>query len=371
MIFKWILGILIVLIILMGLFAYRNLNYDYGNEKFMGKTGKKLGFSEQIYTTGDGDKIAYLEGPDNGEPLLLIHGQQVSKEDYASGILRLSKHFHIYAVDYYGHGGSSKNPDNYNIITIRDDLISFMENVIGKKAIVTGHSSGALISAAIAAEAKELVSGLILEDGPFFTTLPDRAENTIAYKNFELIHTFLNQNQKSNYTQYYLDHAYIKHLFNVDEQDNWTKIVRNPYSKRNDPTSQKMPLIWYYPPELGLNGMIYITRNLQDETGPYDLRFGDTFYDFTWFKGWDQKTELAKIKVPTYILHVAPPEATAPKYYNEEGILLSAMDEKDADRVKALIQDSILKEGYKSGHDIHVDLPDEFIETVLEFKNIL
>jgi hypothetical protein len=26
--------------------------------------------------------------------------------------------------------------------------------------------------------------------------------------------------------------------------------------------SGKMPIVWYYPPEIGLNGMVFITRNM-------------------------------------------------------------------------------------------------------------
>ncbi len=356
----------VVSIALLTVFAYRNLYYDYGNDRFMEKKGAAIGFREQIYITEDGSEIAYLEGPDNGDPLLLIHGQMVSKEDYAKVLPELSKHFHIFAVDCYGHGKSSKDPEKYNIISIRDDLISFMHDVIRDKTFVTGHSSGALISAAIAAENKEQMKGLILEDGPFFSTEPGRAEKTFAYLDFKTINDFLSQNKEKNYTKYFLEHTYTKELFNRDGKDNWSFLVKDPYTKRIDENSGKMPVVWYYPPEIGLNGMVFITRNLQDGTGDYDLRFGKTFYDFSWFKGFDQKDTLSEIQCPTFILHVAPSEETAPGYYDENGILLSAMDEKDAEMVKSLIRGSTLKSGYKSIHDIHADLPEQFIEAVME-----
>ncbi|MGI6072823.1 MAG: alpha/beta fold hydrolase [Lachnospiraceae bacterium] len=77
---------------------------------------------------------------------------------------------------------------------------------------------------------------------------------------------------------------------------------------------------------------------------------------------------LSEIKCPTLILHVAPSKETAPGYYDKNGILLSAMDEKDAEEVKALIKGSTLKSGYKSSHDIHADLPKQFIEAVMELS---
>lgn len=361
----------VIVVILISVYAFRNLNYDYGNDHFFDQKGEKLGFSEKVFQTKDGNEICYYEGPNNGIPILMIHGQMVSKEDYAKVLPDLSKEFHVFAVDCYGHGKSSKNPETYNAISIRDDLISFIENVIKEKTIVTGHSSGALISATIAAKAIDKVSGLILEDGPFFSTEKGRAENTFAYQDFKIINDFLDQNQESNYTKYYIKHAYMKNFFNKEGKDNWSFLVEKPYTKLIDKGNGKMPIVWYYPVEMGLNSLIFLTRNLQDGTGNYDLRFGKTFYDFSWFNGFNQKESLSAIKCPTYILHVAPQKSTAPSYYDENGILLSAMDEKDAELVHSLIERSILKEGYESSHNIHADLPKVFIETFLKFKKII
>ena len=87
---------------------------------------------------------------------------------------------------------------------------------------------------------------------------------------------------------------------------------------------------------------------MQDGTGNYDLRFGETFYDFSWFYGVDQKKMLSEIECPTIILHVAPSKEIVPSYYDKDGILLSAMDEKDAEEVHTLIKNSTLKSGYDS-----------------------
>lgn len=368
--FKSIAIVITVIVVLLSVFAYRTLRFDYGNDRFMKKKGERLGFEEKVYKTSDGCEISYIEGPDNGEPLLLIHGQMVSKEDYADVLPELSKYFHIYAVDCYGHGKSSKIPAKYNITSIRDDLISFMHQVIRKKTFLTGHSSGALISAAIAAKDKEQVKGLLLEDGPFFSTEPGRAEKTFSYLEFKMIHDFLSRSTEKNYTAYYLDHTYMKEFFNKDGKDHWGALVKGPFTKRMKSNAAKMPIVWYYPPEIGLNGLVFMTRNRQDGTGEYDLRFGNAFYDFSWFKDFTQKEALRQITCPTIILHVAPPKETAPSYYDNNGILLSAMDEKDADEVHVLIKNSVLKSGYPSSHNIHADLPKQFIEAMTEMRRM-
>lgn len=116
-----------------------------------------------------------------------------------------------------------------------------------------------------------------------------------------------------------------------------------------------------------MNTLLQLTANLQDGTGDYDLRFADAFYDFSFFNGIKQEDMLKQISVPTCILHVNPPKNTAPSYYTEEGMLISAMDEKDAKHVKELIRGSILVEGFDSMHNIHEDKPKEFLKKVAEF----
>lgn len=362
--------VLLIAALLLTAFAYRNLHVDYFHDNFMKKTGRKSGFKEKTYHVPGGGTIAYLEGPSRGEPLLLIHGQMASKEDYAKVLPALSEAFHVFAVDCYGHGRSSKDPGKYKIRSISRDLIGFMNNVIGEKAFVSGHSSGALIAAKIAADNKEQVSGLLLEDGPFFSTEPNRAEKTFAYSEFKTIRDFLAQDEVKNYTAYYLLHSSMKAQFNNDGRDNWHHLVERPFLKRLKEGSHRVPAVWYYPPKTKLNELVYRTRNLQDGTGNYDLRFGRAFYDFSWFEGFDQEETLRAVACPTLILHAAPSKATAPSYYDENGLLLSAMDEKDAERVNRLIRGSVPKSGYPCGHDIHDELPNAFVDAALELETM-
>lgn len=58
-----------------------------------------------------------------------------------------------------------------------EDFIEFIEVIIGQKTVVSGHSSGGLIAAWMAAYAPEHILGLVIEDSPFFSTEPGRREN--------------------------------------------------------------------------------------------------------------------------------------------------------------------------------------------------
>ena len=87
-------------------FAYHNLTYDRARTRQI----RHAGFVEKQAVLPDKSVINYGEGPNNGTPLLLIHGQQVSWQDYSQVLTELSSHYHVFAVDCYGHGGSSKDP---------------------------------------------------------------------------------------------------------------------------------------------------------------------------------------------------------------------------------------------------------------------
>ena len=368
---KIILIVVSVLILSLIIFSAYNLNYDYTGKKFMDKKGKSLSFEEKQFKIDENKIINYAEGPNNGPTLVLIHGQMVDWKDYQKVIPELSKNFHIIALDYYGHGSSSKSPESYNIISIGEDISTLIKSISKEKVIITGHSSGALITSYIASKHPEIVEGIILEDGPFFSTEKGRAQNTFSYADFKNINDYLEKKPNISYFEYSLEHNPMKTLFNKDGNDNWSKIVVEPALKIFKKDSKKMPIIWYYPPRIGINKLLAIYANMQDKTGDYDLRFGQTFYNFSFFRDIKQEEMLSKIKVPTYILHVDAPKDTAPSYYTKEGILISAMDNYDAEKVRNLIQNSKLFSGFKSNHDIHDDLPNEFIKVVLDFKEYI
>lgn len=366
-ILKWVVILLCVIIILGGVYAYRNITYDYSGEKFLKNKSVRLGLEVKQFQAGDGSIINYAEGPNNGPNIVLLHGQMMDWKDYRAVLPELTKKFHVFALDYYGHGKSSKNPELYNIERIGLDIALFIEEKVGTNTIISGHSSGALIAAYIAAKFPENLKAVILEDGPFFATEKGRAERTFSYQNFQNIHRYLTEKPNITYFEYDLKNNPMRKMFNKDGNDNWYKIVAGPAMKIFEKDRTKIPVIWYYPPELGINTLLQLSANLQDKTGDYDLRFGDAFYDFSFFKDIDQEAILKQISIPVCIFHVAPPKDTAPSYYTAEGLLISAMDEKDAQRVHELIPESILIDGFHSMHDIHADQPKEYINKMVEF----
>lgn len=141
----------------------------------------KAGFEEKQATLPDGSTINYAEGPDNGEALLLIHGQTGCWESYTSVLPELSKHWHVFAVDCYGHGKSAHDEARYYLDKNGDDLIWFTDKIIGGKTVVSGHSSGGLLAAYVAAYGGDNIAGAVLEDPPVFSTEADYFQQSFAY----------------------------------------------------------------------------------------------------------------------------------------------------------------------------------------------
>jgi pimeloyl-ACP methyl ester carboxylesterase len=334
--------VLIVIIIggLLGHYFYRNLHPV--DEKYLKQT-MQAGFNEKKATLTDGSVINYGEGPSNGPALLLIHGQNAAWEDYASVLPELSKKFHVFAVDCYGHGKSSHDPALYSCEANGKALIWFMENVIGEKCFVSGHSSGGILTAWLAANAPEQVKGIVLEDPPLFEVTPQEMQEgkaCFAWKDtFETIHSFLNQKSEADYAVYYAKHSYMTSLFGGGVRDKFAQSVEN---FRKAHPGQTTRICWFPYAELRM-----------DYADEYDLKFGEVFYDGSWMKDVDQESMLKNIKCPTIYLKAAT-------NYGKDGVLYAANSDEDAKKVQKCISNCETIT-IKSGHDIHYEHPDVFI----------
>jgi pimeloyl-ACP methyl ester carboxylesterase len=69
----------------------------------------------------------YAEGPDAGPALLLLHAQTLDWYTYSEVLPALAAKFHVFAVDYPGHG-KTICPDTYPMTAsqIGGDLAGFI-----------------------------------------------------------------------------------------------------------------------------------------------------------------------------------------------------------------------------------------------------
>lgn len=117
---------------------------------------------ERSFDTGEAT-LNYAEGPDSGPPLVMLHGLTDRWQFFLPIIPQLSQRWHIYAVDFRGHGASSRSPP-YRYIDHINDATAFLENVPQETPIVYGASLGGMISLMVAARRPDLVRALIFGD---------------------------------------------------------------------------------------------------------------------------------------------------------------------------------------------------------------
>ncbi len=128
-------------------------------------------FPEQLVDVGE-IRMNYATTGDAGRPaLLLVPAQTESWWGYERAMGLLAEHFQVYAVDLRGQGRSTQTPGRYTPDNMGNDLVRFIDGVIGRPAIVSGNSSGGVLAAWLAAYAKPgQVRGAVCEDPPLFSS---------------------------------------------------------------------------------------------------------------------------------------------------------------------------------------------------------
>jgi pimeloyl-ACP methyl ester carboxylesterase len=119
---------------------------------------------------------------EDAPPLLCLHGVTRGWQSFLPLIPTLALRWQVYAIDHRGHGQSGR-AGGYLAIDYAPDVVSFLREEIKRPAVVYGHSLGAMVAAAVAAKAPDLVRAVILEDPPF-DTMGARIEDYPLYSYF-------------------------------------------------------------------------------------------------------------------------------------------------------------------------------------------
>lgn len=323
--------------------AYRDHNL-HAEERAVARA-LDAGFAEKRTVVG-GAAVNYAEGPDNGPALLLVHGQGMEWEDYASVLPELAGRYHVLAVDCFGHGESEHDPALYSLVANGDALIAFAGQAIGDDYIVSGHSSGGILAAYVAANDPDHVIACVLEDPPLFRVTPEEAQEgagTFAWHDgYTVAHAFLHQDEVGGYAAWYAAHSYLFGLFGG---------LRGMLAEQTAVWCAGHPgehVVNAWVPRAWTRGMYFMDD--------YDPRFGEAFYDGSWMAGIDQEEILRSIECPTVYLK-------ASTNYGEDDVLYAATTDDDAARIQSAIPSCETIE-IKSGHDMHVERPDAFIESI-------
>ena len=121
----------------------------------------------------DGVRLHYVERG-TGSPVVLIHGNAVSLEDFeASGLLdRLAVNHRVIAFDRPGFGHSHRPRDRMWTPTAQAKLLSEALQRLGVgQTTLLGHSMGAMVAVALALDHPEHVSRLVLLSGYYYPSM--------------------------------------------------------------------------------------------------------------------------------------------------------------------------------------------------------
>ena len=129
------------------------------------------GLPEELVDLGE-VRMNYATLGDASSPaLLLIPGQTESWWGYEQAMPLLAERFQVFAVDLRGQGRSTRTPGRYTLDNFGNDLVRFIDTVIGRPTLVSGLSSGGVLSAWLSAYAKPgQVLAAVYEDPPLFSS---------------------------------------------------------------------------------------------------------------------------------------------------------------------------------------------------------
>jgi 2-hydroxy-6-oxonona-2,4-dienedioate hydrolase len=110
----------------------------------------QVSFSQGFLQAGP-YRTRYLHtGPDDAPLLLLLHGVTGHAEAYIRNLAAHGEHFKVYAIDFIGHGYSSKPRHPLEITHYLDQVLEVMKALGYERASVSGESLGGWVAARFA-----------------------------------------------------------------------------------------------------------------------------------------------------------------------------------------------------------------------------
>jgi pimeloyl-ACP methyl ester carboxylesterase len=113
--------------------------------------------------------LNYAMGAKSGSPMLFLHGVTRCWQDFQEVMPVFAPERQVFGLDFRGHGRSGRAEGHYLTTDYIRDGVAFVQSRFDAPCVLFGHSLGAMVAAAIAAEVPEAVQALIVEDPPFET----------------------------------------------------------------------------------------------------------------------------------------------------------------------------------------------------------
>jgi lipase len=124
---------------------------------------------------GDGVQLAFGYWSGSGEPIVALHGLTASHLNFIGIAERLAGRRPLFALDLRGRGDSDKPEGPYGFTQHARDVAAAMRAMDLSATIIVGHSMGASVATALAAQEPGLVAGLVFIDGGYVPAITGTA----------------------------------------------------------------------------------------------------------------------------------------------------------------------------------------------------
>jgi pimeloyl-ACP methyl ester carboxylesterase len=290
----------------------------------------------------DGVRLHYVEGPPAGPPVVLVPGQSMPWESYQRVMPALSSRFHVFVTDVRGHGRSQHTPGAYSFSRCGEDLIAFLRQVVKQPALCAGNSSGGIISLYAAARAPELVSGLLMEDPPLFSTeWPRIKDDTWVHDFFTHVVATLPDLARF-FSTLELPSKGGKKLMGFPRPLAW--VLGGAITRRQKAAPGRPVDIWWLPLAVRL-----FVRGLSE----YDVDFTRACVDGRMFDVGPHAELLARVRCPALLIQ-------ADSFRTDELGLVGAMGDDDVERAKAALP-ALEIEKWHQPHVVHLAAPRRYV----------
>ena len=113
------------------------------------------------------DDTAYrLDGPEDGPPLVLIHGLGLSSSLWRAHLPALCARYRVLSYDLYGHGQSAPAERPLTLSVFADQIARLLEETALGPAHLVGFSIGGMINRRVAMDHPHLVRSLVILNSP-------------------------------------------------------------------------------------------------------------------------------------------------------------------------------------------------------------
>lgn len=195
------------------------------------------GYRIHYVHAGEAIRTEHPERP----PLLFIHGFGASTDHWRKNISGLQSQFEVYAIDLIGFGRSSKPSSGYSPQLWRDQLSSFIKDIVGKPVVVAGNSIGGYSSLYTGATSPNEVVGVCMLNGvgSFSEQQPEQEPNPFREAIGQLVKTVVLSPVPSWFIfQFVRKKSYIRRTLEqvyVNKEEVTEQLVEDVYRPATDP----------------------------------------------------------------------------------------------------------------------------------------